>query len=106
MRQRYGARGIRICKRWRRFENFLADMGERPKGKSLDRFPNPAGNYTPKNCRWATPKEQAHNRRDNKLTAADIKTIRRSTRKQKELAAAYSVSHSLISMIRSGKRWA
>ena len=105
MRQRYSARGIRICKRWEKFENFLADMGERPKGKSLDRFPDPAGNYTPRNCRWATPGQQAHNRRDNKLTLSLVRAIRRSKQKSKDLAKRYGVSPPTISMIRSGKRW-
>ena len=58
---------VTICKRWNKFENFLADMGERPAGKSLDRFPNPWGNYKPSNCRWATPYEQTHNRRQSWL---------------------------------------
>jgi len=60
----HGGRGIMVCERWRDFANFLVDMGERPKGKTLDRYPDNDGNYEPGNCRWATFKEQRANRRD------------------------------------------
>lgn len=77
----YQSQGVTICERWRSFENFLADMGERPTlGHSIDRHPDMTGNYEPGNCRWATKKQQANNRKDNtfvefrgtQMTIADL----------------------------------
>lgn len=106
---RYGGAGISICDRWLGddgFINFLADMGERPKGLTLDRIDNSKG-YSPENCRWATLKEQNDNRKSNKLTDKQIRIIRWAYHfgtKQKDLIKIFNISQSHINNIVNNKR--
>lgn len=70
----YGGKGIGVCKRWLKFENFLADMGEKPHGTSIDRIRNDIG-YSKANCRWATKKIQAVNRRTTRFITFQGETL-------------------------------
>ena len=71
----YGGRGIRVCERWQSFEAFVEDMGDRPKGRTIDRM-DVNGDYEPSNCRWATRLEQGFGRRDNQWLTHDGRTQR------------------------------
>lgn len=72
--ENYGGRGIKVCARWEGFERFLADMGERPPGTTLDRI-DENGNYEPGNCRWATAVEQQNNKRSNHTLTVNGETL-------------------------------
>lgn len=104
----YGGRGISVCERWHTFENFIADMGRRPAGTTIDRYPNRDGNYEPGNCRWATSTEQNRNRRNNKLSDSLVIEIKRrcdTGETQRSIARDLRLSEALISMVRRGQRW-
>lgn len=72
--KRYGGRGISVCERWLTFSNFLADMGEKPKGATIERRDND-GRYEKRNCRWAGGIDQANNKSNNRVLQYDGKRM-------------------------------
>jgi hypothetical protein len=100
-------RCIVVDPRWASFETFLADMGERPIGRSLHRINNNLG-YFKENCEWATSSEQARNRSDTKLTfdaAIEVALRAISGELHEDIAADFAISRSMVSSTAIGKRW-
>ena len=101
----WGGRGITIDPRWRSFDNFLADMGERPPGMSLNRIDND-GPYCKKNCEWTTPHRQQVNSRNFKLVpevVAEVKRLRETGMSLRAIGLQMNLNRKTVSSVFSGK---
>jgi len=104
----YGAKGIKVCDKWQKFTGFFDDMGERPKGLTIERIDS-SGNYEKSNCKWATWTENLRNRSCVKLDIKKAQEIRKLLKggktTQGKIAKAYNVDPSIISNINTNKYW-
>lgn len=98
----YGGKGIKVCQRWDDFSLFLQDMGECPPGHSIDRKDS-SKDYEPDNCRWATPKEQAHSwRKVTDEQVSEIRKLRSGGKLLREISAQFGIGMSHITQICKG----
>jgi len=103
----YGARGITVCDKWKKFEGFIEDMGLKPDGLSIERINNDLG-YSKENCKWATVTEQARNRRATKLDedkVVQIKILLENGVSQNKIASQFAVSRGNIGHIAQRTTW-
>ena len=104
----YGGRGIKVCDRWLRFQNFYADMGDVPfLGAEIDRIDND-GDYKSANCKWVSRAENSRHRRSSKLTFNDVINIRKlyPSLIQEVIAKKYNISQMMVSKIIREDSWA
>lgn len=103
----YGGRGITVCERWQLFSGFLADMGEAPADRSIERRDN-SGGYRPDNCFWATRTQQQRNTRRNVLTMPAARLIRAAHRigvSMRAIGRAHGISHNHVGEVVRGELW-